>query len=297
MGNFIKICNSSIEKVMKKVSRQYFVGNLQRPQVLDYILDHRLEIGITDYAKYSTEPVHYHTETVEYQYMISGWTEYLDVATGEVFEFKKGDFYCIEGNTIYAQKSQKGTRILFIKVPSLNDKHEVDIDAIVQKWYEEGLSTVRKDYFHEETMPEANSIQPAVAVAIIRNNKILILKRRDNKKWTMPGGTMEIDESIVDCAVREVKEETGLHVNIIDFIGTYTDPDVRIEYSDGEVRREFTIVYLGSVQNDEVIIDDEAIAFAWMGIDSINDFPMSRSQKRRIQDVMEFYKSGKKRMG
>ena len=36
-------------------------------------------------------------------------------------EFKKGDFYCIEKNTVYAQKSKKGTRILFIKVPSIND--------------------------------------------------------------------------------------------------------------------------------------------------------------------------------
>ena len=52
-----------------------------------------------------------------------------------------------------------------------------------------------------------------------------------------------------------------------------------------------------AIKVDDGLKKDEAIAFAWMGIDSINDFPMSRSQKRRIQDVMEFYKSGKKRMG
>ena len=62
------------------------------------VVDKNLEIGITDYDQYTTEVVHYHTEAVEYQYMLSGWTKYMDVETGVEYEFKKGDFYYIEKN-------------------------------------------------------------------------------------------------------------------------------------------------------------------------------------------------------
>lgn len=133
---FTKIECEKIEDVLSRVSRQYLVGNLKRPQDLEFIGDDRLEIGITDYDSYTTEPVHYHTEATEYQYMISGRTKFMDVETGEEFEFRKGDFYCFKKNTVYAQKSEGGTRILFIKVPSVNDKHVVEAFDKVKKWYE-----------------------------------------------------------------------------------------------------------------------------------------------------------------
>lgn len=297
MGKFNKINECDIEKVLGHVSRQYLVGDLKKPQELGFVRDNNLEIGITDYSEYTTEAVHYHTEATEYQYMISGWTQYMDVDTGEIFEFKKGDFYGIEKNTTYAQKSKKGTRILFIKVPSINDKHVVEITKEVQNWYDAKLKTVRTDYFHAENMPVANSMRPAAAVAIIDNEKILMLKRTDNGKWTMPGGTMELDESLVNCAVREVKEETGLEVLVKEVIGTYTDPDIRIEYSDGEVRREFTIVYYGVTTNGNVNIDEESSTYAWIPLAEVINYPMADSQKKRIQDVLDYVKTGSKKMG
>ncbi len=297
MGKFNIINACDIEKVLEHVSRQYLVGDLKKPQELKFVRDQNLEIGITDYNEYSTESVHYHTDATEYQYIISGWTQYMDVETGEIFEFKKGDFYGIEKNTTYAQKSKRGTRILFIKVPSVNDKHVVEITKDVQDWYNAKLKTERKDYFHADNMPKVNSMRPAAAVAIIDNEKILMLKRTDNGKWTMPGGTMELNESLVNCAVREVKEETGLEVLVKEVIGTYTDPDIRIEYSDGEVRREFTIVYYGVTSNGNVIIDEESSAYAWIPLSKVIDYPMADSQKKRIQDVLEYIKTGSKKMG
>jgi len=297
MGSFVVIKNKAIEDVLKCVSRQYLAGNLQMKQELGFVRDEHLEIGITDYNAYTTEVVHYHTEAVEYQYMLSGWTKYLNVSTDEEFEFKKGDFYCIEKNTTYAQKSKKGTRILFIKAPSINDKHVVEMNEKIKAWYAEGLKTIRTDYAYEKNMPEANSLRPAAAVAIINNDKILMLKRKDNDKWTLPGGTMELNESLINCAVREVKEETGLEVQVTEVIGTYTDPDIRIEYSDGEVRREFTIVYSGTASNSEVIINDESSAYAWIPIAEVEKYTMAKSQQERINDIIAFFNTGKKKMG
>lgn len=297
MTGFIKISSSDIEKVFPEETRQYLVGNLKKPQKVQHIHNEDLEIGITSYSSYSTEPVHYHTQATEFQYMLSGWTQYMDIETGEIFEFKKGDFYCIKTNTTYAQKSKKGTSILFIKVPSINDKHVVETSQLIQEWYEKGLHTIRKDYFHTSDMPNSNSIHPAAAVAIVNSKRVLMLQRKDNGKWTLPGGTLEMNESLSSCAIREVEEETGLKVYLTDVIGTYTDPDIRIEYSDGEVRREFTIVYFGSVESEDVTIDDESKGYAWVDLDRITDYPMADSQLKRIKDLIRYLDTGKRSLG
>ena len=45
----------------------------------------------------------------------------------------------------------------------------------------------------------------------------------ENKKWTIPGGTLNFGESLTDCAIREVMEETGVDISIQDVVGTSTE--------------------------------------------------------------------------
>jgi 8-oxo-dGTP pyrophosphatase MutT (NUDIX family) len=79
----------------------------------------------------------------------------------------------------------------------------------------------RRDYFYDPKAPKPNSIKPAAAVALFdENGRILLLRRKDNDKWTMPGGTMDFGESLGQCAVREVREETGFDIEISGLIGT-----------------------------------------------------------------------------
>ena len=291
----IKIENKEIQKSLENTTRQYFAGNLSKPQEIQFIRDERLEIGISSYPKHISEPTHVHSIATEYQYMISGWTEYMDVETGEIYEFRKGDFYAILPETAYAQRVKAGTNILFIKTPSINDKQIVEISEDQEKWLSEKMKTVRTDYFYRDDAPEANSIKPAAAVAIINDRKeLLMLHRKDNKKWTMPGGTMEFGESMTDCALREVKEESGLNVEIKDIIGTYTDPNIRVGYSDGEVRQEFTIVYYGEVQGYDVKLDEESNNYVWVSFDQVLELPLADSQRRRLIDVMAYLENGKK---
>lgn len=297
MGNITKIESAEVLSALKDTTRQYFVGNLSKPQTISFIKDDRLEIGISSYPEYFSEHPHIHSVATEYQYMISGWTEYMNLETGTIHVFKKDDFYAIEPKTPYSQKVKAGTNILFIKVPSVNDKQIVKIDGEQLKWLEEKLRTVRTDYYYRNDAPAANSIKPASAVAILNSNhELLMLHRKDNKKWTMPGGTMEFGESLTDCALREVKEESGLDVVIKDIIGTYTDPNIRVAYSDGEVRQEFTIVYYGEALNYSVSLDDESSQYEWVSLEKILELPLADSQKRRIQDVIEYLNTGTRKM-
>ena len=134
-------------------------------------------------------------------------------------------------------------------------------------------------------------------MAIIQNESILMLKRSDNKRWTMPGGTLDFGESLIECAIREVKEETGLDIEITDIIGTYTDPNIRVAYSDGEVRQEFTIVYAGKCTSKYVVLDEESTDYKWVPLCEVNSLELASSQKRRIADVLAFHTSGTKRFG
>src|SRR5690348_11427540 len=102
----------------------------------------------------------------------------------------------------------------------------------------------RIDHYHDPHAPQANTLIPA-ASAIIPNEKgaILLHSRRDNNLWALPGGTMEIGESIRQTIIREVEEETGLHVEPERVTGIYSDPKHVIEFPNGEMRQEFSICF------------------------------------------------------
>ncbi len=63
---------------------------------------------------------------------------------------------------------------------------------------------------------------------------VLLMQRSDNGHWGLPGGYVEIGESVADAAAREVYEETGVHVSVGRLIGVYSDPARQvIAYPDG----------------------------------------------------------------
>jgi ADP-ribose pyrophosphatase YjhB (NUDIX family) len=106
----------------------------------------------------------------------------------------------------------------------------------------------------------------------------------------MPGGALDFGESLTGCAVREVREETGFQIRITGLIGTYTDPQILIAYSDGEVRQEFTFVYAAEIESGELKIDDESKEAAWVPLSSAVELPLAESQRRRLEDVMAYLK-------
>lgn len=96
----------------------------------------------------------------------------------------------------------------------------------------------------ETDVTKATELRPGVA-AIIQNEeaKILLQRRSDNGQWGLPGGSVEIGESLCDAIIREVREETGLTVEVVRLVGVYSDPKIQIvRYPDGNV-----VHYISSV--------------------------------------------------
>lgn len=285
---FKKIQKAAIDDALSESSRQYLVGHLKKPQVLNHIESDDIEFGISSYTKAGWEPAHFHTRAREFQYVLKGMTEYMDLATGEVHRYSTGDFYVIDSGTRYVQRIKRETRILFAKLPAGNDKVEVPLSADLLAWAERKLLVERLDLQGRDA-PAANSLVPATAAAILdANGRLLLVHRRDSGKWAMPGGTMEMNESLEDCVRREVLEETGLRISIGGIVGTYSDPLNRVAYTDGEVRREFTILFLCHPEEGALSIDDESTDARWVPFESLDSLPIAPSQRRRLEDVRGF---------
>lgn len=140
MPKILRINAEEIDRALGNATRQYLVGDLQKPQPLKHVTSSLIEIGLTRYEGEATiEAPHRHKQAFEFQYMTSGLTAYLDMTTGEEHVFKAGDFYVIEPGVIYAQKSEPGTEILFIKVPPGNDKVPVEATPEVEDWFRQPI--------------------------------------------------------------------------------------------------------------------------------------------------------------
>ena len=146
----------------------------------------------------------------------------------------------------------------------------------------------RTEYFDDPNAPKANSLVVAVTAAVINDDGEILLQRRvDNELWGLPGGAMDIGESVGQAVVREVKEETGLDVEPTGVVGIYSDPGHVIAYADGEVRQEFSICFSARVIGGQVsVADQESTEVRFVAADEVDQLPMHRSTRLRFQHAL-----------
>ncbi|UWE13646.1 NUDIX hydrolase [Actinacidiphila bryophytorum] len=143
----------------------------------------------------------------------------------------------------------------------------------------------RIDYFDDPRAPSPNSLVPSAnAVVTDGEGRILMIRRSDNGNWAVPGGAMDLGESIVQTAVRETLEETGIHCRVTGLVGIYTDPRHLIHYtSNDEVRQEFSVVFAAEYVGGEPTPSDESREVVWVPRDEVQGLRMDRSMRRRIE--------------
>ncbi|MGL4742216.1 MAG: NUDIX hydrolase [Sarcina sp.] len=88
-------------------------------------------------------------------------------------------------------------------------------------------------------------IMPAAGILVFnKEGKVLLQQRTDNKKWGIPGGSMEIGETFEETARREVLEEVNLTVGKIDLFNVYSGEDLHYIYPNGHEVYIATCVYI-----------------------------------------------------
>ncbi|GGM82022.1 NUDIX hydrolase [Thermopolyspora flexuosa] len=142
----------------------------------------------------------------------------------------------------------------------------------------------RIDFYDDPAAPPANSLVPSVNVVVTNDaGDILLIRRSDNDNWAVPGGAIDLGESLPQAAIRETREETGIECEITGLVGIYTDPRHVILYtSNGEVRQEFSIVVTARAIGGTPTPSDESREVRWVPRDQVRDYPMDRSMRMRI---------------
>ena len=144
--------------------------------------------------------------------------------------------------------------------------------------------TRRVDFYDDPNAPAANSMVPSVNVVVENDNgDVLLIRRTDNGNYALPGGAIDLGESMPQAAVREVKEETGIDCAITGLVGIYTDPRHIILYtSNNEARQEFSIVLSARMTGGTPTTSGESDEVVWMSAAAVDQVPMDASMRLRI---------------
>jgi ADP-ribose pyrophosphatase YjhB (NUDIX family) len=145
------------------------------------------------------------------------------------------------------------------------------------------------DYHDDPAAPEPNSLAPAVTVVVARQDgAILLIRRTDNANWALPGGAIEMLESVAGAAIRETLEETGVKVEVTGLTGVYSDPRHVIHYtSNDEVRREFSIVVTARPVSGNPTASAESREVRWVPPAELGGYTMDPSMRKRVTNYLE----------
>jgi ADP-ribose pyrophosphatase YjhB (NUDIX family) len=145
----------------------------------------------------------------------------------------------------------------------------------------------RRDYVDDPNAPAANSVVPSV-VAVVRNDHgdLLMIHRADNGLWALPGRGHDIGESISNTVVREVREETGIDVEVTGLVGLYTNPNHVMAYDDGEVRQQFSICFTARPVGGALRTSGESREVAWVAPARLDALSIHPSMRLRIAHAL-----------
>ncbi|MEH7126164.1 NUDIX domain-containing protein [Bacillus sp. JJ1532] len=109
------------------------------------------------------------------------------------------------------------------------------------------------------------------SVAIINNQGEILLSRNVGGTWTIPGGVLQINESVEECIKRIVLEEIGLKVTMLKLFGVYSGKELinRVEES-GDEYHPVAIGYLCTEYEGEITPDsNQGIEVQFFGLNQL----------------------------
>ena len=136
------------------------------------------------------------------------------------------------------------------------------------------------------------------ARAVVRDEvgRVLLIRRSDNGVWSLPAGAMELGESIADCAVREVWEETGLRACVVTPFALHTGPDYTHTNMFGDTYQHFVVLFRVDEWDGEVAHEtDETIDAGFFDVANVTALPqpISRTVAASMDDLVVFESTGR----
>lgn len=131
-------------------------------------------------------------------------------------------------------------------------------------------------------------VAPVVGVggAVVRGGRVLLIRRGKEPlygRWVVPGGTVELGETLVQALVRELEEETGLRVEPLEVLTVFD----RIERDGETVVYHFVIVdYLCRWLSGEARAASDALDVAWASPEELPGYDLPPKALEVVRDAL-----------
>lgn len=116
--------------------------------------------------------------------------------------------------------------------------------------------------------------------------RVLLTRRRDNGQWCLPGGRVDAGESVAEAVVREVLEETGLHVRVRRLTGVYSDPNQLIVYPDGNRVHMIVLAFLVEHVSGQAELSEETTEVRFTPIEEALQMDLFHDHVTQLRDAL-----------
>ncbi len=150
------------------------------------------------------------------------------------------------------------------------------------------LSNLNQQKVSERFRQEIGYITPKLGVdaALFDDQqRILLIRRTDDDKWSLPCGWVEVGESPIDAIMREVKEETGLDVKLTHILGIY-NAEARAPHRPHNCCH---ILYLCTRTDGDLSISSESKDIGYFNLNDITEW--HEKHKEIAQDALNFLRN------
>lgn len=125
----------------------------------------------------------------------------------------------------------------------------------------------------------------SAGLIVVNENKILLVKNPKNQ-WLLPKGHLEKDETEEQAAVREIKEETDIDVELIP---GFREEDAYWFREKGELVRKEVVFFMAKAKNSNITVDNEELSDAnWFDWDAGIDIASFDGVKKLLKRAREF---------
>lgn len=125
----------------------------------------------------------------------------------------------------------------------------------------------------------------SAAVIDPATQKILLVRRADDGRWSAPGGYMEAGESMTEACAREVYEETGVRVCVGRLVAVYTNPHLLLEYPDGNRVQLVVLHFAADPVGGTMGTSDETTDVGYFAQTEIDGLDIEGWNRQRICDA------------
>lgn len=113
-------------------------------------------------------------------------------------------------------------------------------------------------------------LSAGATIVVLKDNKILLNLRSDTNTWGIPGGAIELGETLEETAARELKEETNLESEKFTLLNVFSGKDFYFKYPNQDELYSVVALYIADgVTGDLKITDNESFELKYFGKDEL----------------------------